>query len=116
MFLEISSAINPDVPSRPYLASYDYGTPILGTFHGSDLLRVFYDILPNYASASIHSYYFSFVYNLDPNTGSGYMNWPQWSAGQQLMNFYATSATLLADDFRSDSYNVIVSNFAGLHI
>ncbi|OCK98268.1 putative extracellular lipase [Cenococcum geophilum 1.58] len=115
-FLEISSAINPDVPSWSYLASYDYGTPILGTFHGSDLLRVFYGILPNYASASIHSYYFSFVYNLDPNTGSGYMNWPQWSAGQQLMNFYATSATLLVDDFRSDSYNVIVSNIASLHI
>jgi carboxylesterase type B len=114
VFLEISSAINPDVPSWSYLASYDYGTPILGTFHGSDLLQVFYGILPNYASASIHSYYFSFVY-LDPNTGSGYMNWSQWSAGQQLMNFYATSVTLLADDFRSDSYNVIVSNFASLH-
>lgn len=115
-FLEISSAINPDVPSWSYLASYDYGTPILGTFHGSDLLQVFYGILPNYASASIHSYYFSFVYNLDPNTGSGYMNWPQWSTGQQLMNFYATSASLLADDFRSDSYNVIVPNVASLHI
>jgi len=115
-FLEISSAINPDVPSWSYLASYDYGTPILGTFHGSDLLQVFYGILPNYASASIHSYYFSFVYNLDPNTGSGYMNWPQWSAGQRLMNFYATSATLLVDDFRLDSYKVIVPNVASLYI
>jgi triacylglycerol lipase len=66
VFLEISSAINLDVPSWSYLASYDYGTPILGTFHGSDLLQVFYGILPNYAAVSIHSYYFSFVYNLDP--------------------------------------------------
>ena len=49
-FLEGAAANNPSVPSWSYLASYDYGTPILGTFHGSDLLQVFYGILPNDAS------------------------------------------------------------------
>jgi triacylglycerol lipase len=39
------------VPSWSYLASYDYGTPVLGSFHGGDILQVFYGILPNYASA-----------------------------------------------------------------
>jgi triacylglycerol lipase len=43
---EISNA----VPTWSYLASYDYGTPILGTFHGSDILQVFNGIVPNYAS------------------------------------------------------------------
>ncbi|KAH8780579.1 lipase [Hyaloscypha sp. PMI_1271] len=115
-FLNLHTAVNPSVPSWSYLASYDYGTPILGTFHGSDLLQVFYGILPNYASKSIHSYYFSFVTNLNPNTGSSYMNWPQWSAGKQLMQFYASYGTLLVDDFRSTSYNWIAANVASLHI
>jgi carboxylesterase type B len=115
-FLNIHTAVNPSVPSWSYLASYDYGTPILGTFHGSDILQVFYGILPNYASQSIHSYYFSFVYNLDPNTGSSYMNWPQWSANQELMQFYASYGTLLADDFRSTNYDWILANVASLYI
>jgi triacylglycerol lipase len=115
-FLNLATAVNPTVPSWSYLASYDYGTPILGTFHGSDLLQVFYGILDNYASQSIHSYYFSFVYNLDPNTGSPYMDWPQWSTNQELMQFYATYGTLLADDFRSDSYDWIAANVGSCHI
>jgi carboxylesterase type B len=115
-FLNAATALNPDVPSWSYLASYDYGTPVLGTFHGSDLLQVFYGILPNYASASIHSYYFSFVYHLDPNVDSGYMNWPQWGTGKMLMNFNALSGALIADDFRGASYDYIVGNVAAFHI
>ena len=114
-FLNVASEVNP-VPFWSYLGSYDYGTPLLGTFHGSDILQVFYGILPNYASAAIHTYYFSFVYNLDPNIGNNYMNWPQWSEGQKLMQFYATGGDLLADDFRSDSYDWIAANVASLHI
>ncbi|KAH7418936.1 lipase [Cadophora sp. MPI-SDFR-AT-0126] len=115
-FLATHASVYPNVPSWSYLASYDYGTPVLGTFHGSDILQVFYGILPNYASGSIRSYYFSFVYNLDPNVGSSYRNWPQWSAGKQLMQFYATGALLLADNFRSSSYDWIVANVGSLKI
>ncbi|KAH8816695.1 lipase 3 precursor [Xylogone sp. PMI_703] len=117
-FLSITSEVAPSVPSWSYLSSYDYGTPFLGTFHGSDILQVFYGILPNYASASIHAYYLSFVYNMDPNKGTSsiYPKWPQWSSGQQLMNFYATNGVLLADNFRSDSYNYIIENMDSFHI
>ncbi|KAF2502341.1 putative extracellular lipase [Lophium mytilinum] len=115
-FLTTATAVNADVPSWSYLSSYDYGTPVLGTFHASDLLQVFYGILPNYASASIHSYYFSFVHHLDPNVGSGVTEWPQWGEGQQLMNFYPTSATLLKDDFRSASFEVVVESIGSLHV
>jgi carboxylesterase type B len=115
-FLNAHTAVNPSVPSWSYLSSYDYGTPILGTLHGSDILQVFYGILPNYASQSIHSYYFSFVANLDPNTGSSFMNWPQWSANKELMHFYATYGALLVDDFRSTSYNFIAANVPKFHI
>lgn len=44
-FLNVANAVNPTVPSWSYLSSYDLGTPILGTFHGSDLLQVFFGTL-----------------------------------------------------------------------
>jgi len=119
VFLADTLKANPSVPSWSYLSSYDFGTPILGTFHGGDILQVFYGLLPNYASRSIHSFYANFVYNLDPNNASGgtnavgtkvNINWPQWSKENNLMNFFANSASLLKDDFRSDSYNWIQKN------
>ena len=116
-FLSLTSSVNPTVPSWSYLSSYDYGTPILGTFHASDLLQVFYGILPNYASKAVQDYYFSFVYNLDPNVGNtGLMNWPKWSTGKQLMNFYPLNAVLINDDFRADSMAYINANIASFYV
>lgn len=115
--LQYTQDAHPDVPSWSYLSSYDYGTPIMGTFHGSDILQVFYGILPNYASRSIHTYYFSFVYDQDPNSRRGdFMEWPQWKDDQQLMNFKAHSGQLLKDDFRSDTYRFILDNVDSFHI
>ncbi|KAI1312728.1 sterol esterase [Xylaria venustula] len=118
LLLETTNEINPDVPSWSYLASYDYGTPILGTFHGSDILQVFYGILPNYASNAIQSYYISFLYTMDPNNGTSaaIAEWPQWKEAKQLMNFYNSYSTLLNDDFRSTSAEWISDNVAILHI
>lgn len=124
VFLDAAATVNPSVPAWSYLASYDFGTPILGTFHGSDLLQVFYGILPNYASRSIQSYYANFVYNLDPNNASGGTSskskvdkeWPQWQKERKLVQFFANFAGYLKDDFRSDSYNWIKNNVDALHI
>jgi carboxylesterase type B len=117
LFLATHTSLYPNVPAWSYLSSYDYGTPFLGTFHGSDLLQVFYGILPNYASKSIRGYYFNFVYNLNPNTGSSsYKTWPQWSVSKQLMQTYATFSQLITDDFRTESYNWIAGNVANLRI
>ncbi|KAL1844482.1 hypothetical protein VTK73DRAFT_2444, partial [Phialemonium thermophilum] len=124
-FLQGTSALHPDVPAWSYLASYDYGTPVLGTFHGSDLLQVFYGVLPNYASQAIQSYYVNFVYNLDPNDASGgaspgrskvAMNWPQWGAGKKLMQFFSDGASLLDDNFRSKSYSWIYDHMTILYV
>lgn len=109
-FLSIASEVNPEVPSWSYLSSYDYGTPILGTLHGSDILQVFYGVYPNYAAASIRSYYLSFVYDLDPNSNSGYANWPQWSKAHQLVNFFSLNSDVISDDFRSDQFNFLLAN------
>ncbi|TVY93221.1 putative secreted lipase, partial [Lachnellula willkommii] len=113
--LNYTSTLSSEVPSWSYLASYDYGTPVLGTFHVGDILQVFYGILPNYASASIHSYYLSFVYTMNPNNGSNYTEWPQWNDGQQLMQFNSGDSALLADDFRPEPYEFLIANQESLH-
>ncbi|KAH8885345.1 alpha/beta-hydrolase [Thozetella sp. PMI_491] len=123
-FLDGAKTVNPSVPAWSYLASYDFGTPILGTFHGSDLLQVFYGILPNYASKSIHNYYANFVYNMDPNNATGgtstaskvSFSWPKWGDKKQLINFFSDHSELITDDFRSSSYNWIVNHVSALHI
>jgi hypothetical protein len=54
---------------------------------------------------------------MDPNNGTtGLLSWPQWSEGNELMNFLAASNVLLADDFRSESYNYVVASKSSLHI
>ncbi|KAI9369165.1 Alpha/Beta hydrolase protein [Aspergillus egyptiacus] len=114
---QIVEDVTPEVPTWSYLASYNYLTPVLGTFHGSDILQVFYGILPNYASRSIHTYYFSFVYDLDPNSRRGsLMKWPQWGEDQQMMQFFNDRGALLKDDFRSKTYDFITKNVESLYI
>ncbi|KAF6829725.1 sterol esterase precursor [Colletotrichum musicola] len=114
VFLEVTGAANPSVPSWSYLASYNYGTPILGTFHGSDLLQVFYGVKDNYAARSIRTYYTNFVTALDPNVGldGKYPAWPRWSQGKNLVQFFADKAALLKDDFRKASSDWIMKNVA----
>jgi triacylglycerol lipase len=120
-FLAETSAVYPDVPSWSYLSSYDYGTAYLGTFHGSDLLQVFYGIYNNYAANQIRTYYFNFLYNLDPNKGiTSYPDWPQWAdtgSGNQLAWFSSPEgSSYLTDDFRNDSYTYLFANVASFHI
>ncbi|RDW59730.1 carboxylic ester hydrolase-30 [Coleophoma cylindrospora] len=116
-FLSVAATVNPTVPTWSYLSSYDYGTAVLGTFHGSDLLQQFFGIYPDYASASTYAYYLNFVHTMDPNNGTtSFPKWPQWSTNNELMNFFALSSSLLADDFRSDTYDFLVNNIASLHI
>ncbi|KAF2005775.1 alpha/beta-hydrolase [Amniculicola lignicola CBS 123094] len=116
VFLTTASTVNPSVKSWSYLSTYDYGTPVLGTFHGSDLLQVFYGILPNNAAKTIRGYYFSFVYDLDPNSNNNFMEWPTWSADKKIMNFNANSNSIMNDDFRADSFALLRDNIQNFHI
>lgn len=116
LFLEVADTLNPDVPSWSYMATYYEDFPIMGTFHASDILEVFFGLRNNYACNSIRTYYYNFIYNLDPNNGTGlnpYPNWPQWKdtgSGHQLMEHKADTYQLTADTFRSASYEVIKAN------
>jgi carboxylesterase type B len=118
--LFIASGIYPDNPTWSYLSSYDYGTPILGTTHGSDLLQVFFGIRPDYASAAFHAYYINFVNNLDPNKGGGKFlglkDWPTWKSSNKVMNMYPDTSTLITDDFRTPVFNFVLENLNSLYI
>ena len=109
LFLEATVKANPEVPSWSYLSSYNYGTPIMGTFHGSDLLQTFYGLLPNNAARSTRTYYYNFLHNLDPNVGvDKYDTWPEWKEKKDRMWFERPNRnSILRDDFRQDSYEVI---------
>ncbi|KAJ2974715.1 hypothetical protein NQ176_g5912 [Zarea fungicola] len=102
----------PDMPTWSYLSSYDHIVPIMGTFHATDIIQVFYGILPNNAMNSCRTYYFNFLYNLDPNKGvSGFAKWPRWSDKNQLMWFKTgTSNDILDDDFRKPVSDLLAQN------
>ncbi|KAK2606305.1 hypothetical protein QQS21_003236 [Conoideocrella luteorostrata] len=110
--LDVATTLNPKVDAWSYLASYDYGTPFLGTFHASDILQVFYGILPNNAMKSCRTYYFNFLYNQDPNVGvGGYAKWPKWREAKKLMWFrWGFANDILDDDFRSEAADFIFKN------
>jgi carboxylesterase type B len=118
LFLTTCLAANPDVPAWSYMAAYNYGTPILGTFHGSDILQVFYGILPNFASFAFQDYYLSFLYTLDPNAASSALlpEWPQWADNKEVMWISNIAGVTGSDDFRSDSYDWIAANVEKLYI
>ncbi|WOO85999.1 putative secreted lipase [Vanrija pseudolonga] len=117
--LKTASAVKPNTPSWSYLASYDFGIPVVGTFHASDIVQVWFGILPNYASKNIRNYFANFVYNLDPNNASGGTNgnskvrevWPRWNpANPVLIQFFAGFFGTIKDDFRQASADSLEKN------
>ncbi|KAF7561601.1 hypothetical protein G7046_g2544 [Stylonectria norvegica] len=118
IFLQTAKTVNPSVPAWSYLASYDYGTPVLGTLHGSDILQVFFGLWPNNAMRSTRTYYFNFLHNLDPNEGvQKYAEWPKWGDSGELMWFKTADANaILDDDFRGPAYEWIADHVEVLHV
>lgn len=117
--LELMKESKPNLPIWSYLASYEHGTPVLGTFHASDVLKMFYSPLPTYSTTSLRTYYLNFVYNSDPNVGGGgpYANWPQWGSDKKLLWFETqVGNSFLDDDFRESSAKILRDNIANITI
>lgn len=123
--LMFTNLVSPDTPSWSYLATYGQGTPLLGTFHGTDILQVFYGLPDGPVRKINHQYYFNFVYNLNPNNSTGgttpsqtvqLIDWPRWSQGNMLLKFAADAVTLIPDDFRNESFQFLIANSQNLHI
>lgn len=112
-----SVKVNPQTPIWSYLASYYYGFPFLGTFHGSELLPAFYSKWNTPPIKSSRAYMLNFLYNLDPNNGTTEnLKWPKWAEDHQLMWLHKSHNELLKDDFRNSSYHCIIADKASLRV
>jgi triacylglycerol lipase len=118
IFLEASKSLSPKIPTWSFLSSHNRGTPVLGTFHGSDILQTFFGVLPNYAAHAFKAYYISFVDSLNPNDGNDgeFSHWPQWSKSNQLLNMYSDHSELISDDFRTEAGEFLKENFDKLRL
>ncbi|KAN0075057.1 Alpha/Beta hydrolase fold [Elaphomyces granulatus] len=108
---------HPSVPIWSYESSYDHGTPVLGTFHGSEL-PAFFGAPQSFASQANFYYYTNFAYSLDPNeSGSDnkYLYWPKWTEEKQLLHLLRDNMSLLTDNFRWKNYEWIAANRGLLH-
>lgn len=108
--------VSAQVAAHSYISSYFYGTPVLGTFHASDILAVYDGIASPVAVQSIQTYYISFINSLDPNTLDAVnvtelITWPQWnSATKSVMNFQTAANVIITDTFREAAYEYIASH------
>nr|POF25997.1 putative secreted lipase [Quercus suber] len=108
------ASISSTVKTWSYLNTYFYGTPILGTTHGLDLLYMFgmIGLEDSEVTQAVQTYYISFINDLDPNTLGSQTNWPQYDydAGQtDLLEFQLTNQTLTPDTFRQATYDYVAS-------
>ena len=109
---------NSEVPIWSYLNSFNYVTGLeRGTFHGADVLSFFYGF--GFPATVQRTYFLNFLHNLDPNEGvgvgdEGLRSWPKWTENQQLLWVKALENDLLADNFRSESYNFMKQNIDAL--
>ncbi|KAJ3455246.1 hypothetical protein MRS44_013846 [Fusarium solani] len=96
------------VPAWSYLSTYGRGTPILGTYHVSDLPRMFAQT--DEVSTRIQDRFIAFVNSLDPNhdpADDASTRWPSWHESRQLLEFGANSTGLLDGNFRSRNFEYI---------
>lgn len=112
--------ITPQIPAAySYLNTYLFGTPILGTFHASDVLVNFFSLLPVTADKT-RQYYINFVADLDPNSAvpAGSPAWPQYTTtGRPLLQFAAGGiVTTGTDDFRQAQFETLAGSAASLRI
>lgn len=113
--------VSSQMPVWSYLATYFHGTPVLGTFHGSDLLHSF-GILPGplLPTRTLQNYYLNFVNHMDPNKGvekSYLVDWPRWeSESRQLCEFGALKNGVIEDRFREGAGDYLSENLSAFRI
>ncbi|KIW04577.1 uncharacterized protein PV09_04327 [Verruconis gallopava] len=111
--LKFVADLQTGIPFWSYLNSYYYGTPILGSGHGLDIISVFYGLAPGYATTAWRQYYINFVNNLDPNKGvtaNGLAFWPQWTENQTIIQMHPNGSQYITDDFRQPVLDFLLKN------
>jgi carboxylesterase type B len=115
------SIVSSQIDSWSYLSSYFSGTPILGTFHASDVLQAFFDLPSPAVAVNIQNYYIAFINTLDPNNAPNLLSWPRYDNNQRLLMNFREAANLavdaiIPDTFREASFEALQSKLPVLKI
>ena len=101
------SYVASQVNSWSYLSTWLSGLPVLGTFHGTDILEAYFDLPDEHPEQAILNYYVSFINTQDPNSYYTIYNlaeWPQWTtANPTLLDFGGMMNSVIPDNFRQES-------------
>ncbi|VUC24036.1 unnamed protein product [Clonostachys rosea] len=112
---ELLEYLPSDVPAWSFLGNWLPDTPIVKTFHTSDLPRLFYYTDP--ISTELQDRYFSFISSANPNDSEKTLSeWPTWHTSRQSLEFGASETTFIPDNFRGESFNFIKSHKAALQL
>lgn len=92
-----------------YLSNQLHVVPVIGTFHGSDLIFQYFLSLGPYQA--YRRYFVAFANNHDPNVGSGLTNWKEYTnEGKDMLEIQYFLNTMRKDDFRRDSIQYFQDN------
>ncbi|CAH0025001.1 unnamed protein product [Clonostachys rhizophaga] len=112
---ELLDCLPAKVPAWSFLGNWLPDTPIVKTFHTSDVPRLFY--YTDSTSKFIQDRYFSFITSANPNDGDKTLPyWPSWHTSRQSLEFGASEATIIPDNFRKGSYEFIKSHKAAFQL
>uniref|UniRef100_A0A0S1MIC4 Carboxylic ester hydrolase n=1 Tax=Phakopsora pachyrhizi TaxID=170000 RepID=A0A0S1MIC4_PHAPC len=105
--------IQSKMPTWGYLDCGLKTTPILGSFHTSELLAVF-DQVPGiehlYRANDFQSRWINFAHKLNPNP-RGFSKWEKYGIEGKIMKFGPQgSLNMIKDDFRNDSIEFLIEN------
>ncbi|KAF1988584.1 putative extracellular lipase [Aulographum hederae CBS 113979] len=118
------NAVAPAIPSWSFLADFLAGTPLLGTYHASDVDVAYGDgFAADFpATETFQERYVSFVASGDPEAVSlpgrqGRVAWPRYQSGTgQLLGIGAQGNRVLGDDFRKAAGDFLAANVASFKI
>ena len=89
-------------------AAYRHGFPLLGTFHGGDLLMMATG-QPGVPYQDTVSRYVRFVRDGTPNSPAEKMEWPVYGETKELLQFNVDGERIITDDFREDAFQYFVT-------
>jgi len=108
------------VPAWSYLNTF-IKAPLLGTFHGGDLLYMFgitRQTENTFPAQVLQTTVISFANTLDPNglKVPGLVAWPKYGPDAQLLNVGNATTSLMADDFRQAQSDFLTQNVESFRV
>ncbi|GAA5937079.1 uncharacterized protein JCM15063_000150 [Sporobolomyces koalae] len=94
-------------PTWSYASRAFNNTPLLGSFHSSDVLSL-YGARAGAPGPEMRQRWIQFAYSLNPNV-EGYIDWPEYKNNLTLLEFTNSNSTTITDDYRKEQMDYIIS-------